>query len=313
MTRVLSEVYPYTVNGMKRFCLNRFLRIYPTYYAILLLNIACIYYIPPAIVNVSTSTHMPITLGEWVANLSIFGITQWYAAGTHTLMSTRLVNNVWSLNIELWFYIILSLFGAMRRLNFVILWVIIGVLQVGYSLYHGYDFQDRYSPITAGILPFGVGSLLYYLVKRWPCPKTWNIILCCFAISAWGVLPFIYKTHPLRAEAEGLYISLIISAVIIYCLANFQSKCYPRWAMTDKWLGNLSYSIFLCHFTAGIIMKWIFPSALDQTDGSLFLAALPLIHLMAWLLYIAIQYPLEHLRKLIHDNRSFKQLSSKDI
>lgn len=297
ITRILKEVYPYSRDGLKRFCVNRFLRLYPTYIAVFLLNLLLLHIAPDDALNMSWDLHMPTRIRHWLANIFIFGLTSWRTYGVDTVMSPRLVNNAWSLNIELWFYLILAL-GVMRNVKLVLLWLGLAIAHLIYAFSHNYDFFDRYLPVTAGLLPFALGSTLYFVVKRWPCSTRISLILGGTGLYAWIFLPFISSNEgnrPINAWVEGLYISLVISALILYALANLRPKDSPRWAPVDIWLGNLSYPIFLCHFTAEIGMKWAFPG-LDQHDGTLFAASLVPVNLLAWLLYKTIDHPLEKAR-----------------
>jgi peptidoglycan/LPS O-acetylase OafA/YrhL len=168
MTRVLNERYGFTPRGTVAFLLNRVLRLWPAYLAILGLTLIALLFLPLS--NFFFLIRMPTTLADIVTNLAILGqvtfdFKQWLPLAKPVVTS-------WSLSIELFSYLLLALYFARSSIR---LWAfaMIGAVAMGFSTWHcavsaepaaygPYCSQNRYGVLQAGFLPFAMGRLFYF-------------------------------------------------------------------------------------------------------------------------------------------------------
>lgn len=288
ITHILNTVYPPTREGLVRFALNRALRIYPAYYAVLALSIIILLFLPPEAVSFSPVLQWPDSLRGWLANIFIFGIAP---EKDEIASNFRFVDNSWSLAVELCYYVLLAV-GFARSRWLIALWLAVSLMFTGWQLYHGASFFERYALTTAGALPFSLGALLWHMLRRFPLkPKPASTIFLLGA-TIWLTTLVAAMHGALEAKIYDFYIALIGGLGLIAGLSMLTPSICPRFAKADKWLGHLSYPIFLCHNDAAIIMLAFF-SSVSRNDWSLFLAALPLIHLLAIGIAYGIEKPLQ--------------------
>ena len=110
MTRVLNERYGFTARGTAAFLLNRVLRLWPAYFAILGLTLIALWFLP--LQNFYPLIRFPMTPAEIVGNIAILGqvtfdFVQWSSLAKPTVTS-------WSLSIEVFSYLLLG--GAYQSL-----------------------------------------------------------------------------------------------------------------------------------------------------------------------------------------------------
>jgi len=96
MTCILNERYGFSARGTVAFLLNRVLRLWPAYLAILGLTLIALSFLPLS--NFFSLIRMPTTLADIVTNLAILGqvtfdFRQW-------LPLAKPVDTSWSLSIE---------------------------------------------------------------------------------------------------------------------------------------------------------------------------------------------------------------------
>jgi peptidoglycan/LPS O-acetylase OafA/YrhL len=80
------------------------LRIYPTYWACLVIGFLAVVCFPAS--TFIPSSVMPASAADWFANLGVFGLTQ--------MTVSRILPAAWSRHTELWFYLVIGLITAMR-------------------------------------------------------------------------------------------------------------------------------------------------------------------------------------------------------
>ncbi|HMF26688.1 MAG TPA: hypothetical protein VKG24_31855, partial [Pseudolabrys sp.] len=131
MTRVLNERYGFTTRGTAAFLLNRVLRLWPAYLALLGLTLIALLFLPLS--NFFFLIRMPTTPADIVTNLAILGqvtfdFRQWLPLAKPVVTS-------WSLSIELFSYVLLALYFARSSAR---LWAFaaVGAVAMGISTWH---------------------------------------------------------------------------------------------------------------------------------------------------------------------------------
>jgi peptidoglycan/LPS O-acetylase OafA/YrhL len=266
------------------FLINRFLRIYPTYW--LCLGFA---FIAASVVPLSTAVHpsfyLPRTFSDALVNVGIFGLTQETAS--------RLLPAAWSLNTELCFYLTIGLITATRpRLTLAML-----ALSLGFTVAiigRHFPFQFYGWPLGNGFA-FFLGSAIWQNrhVLKHPTPLYFTIGgFIAFEMLAW--MP------QSEASDEVVFASALAAGVFLYGLWNVPIDYYlPK--RVCSFCGRLSYPIFLLHWpvaalvwhATGIVFGW----RLLAAGGGVTV-------LIAALVVLLFEMPVERLRAAIRANRA---------
>ncbi|MBU0663426.1 MAG: acyltransferase [Proteobacteria bacterium] len=247
MTLILNERYGFDITGLRRYAVNRILRIYPPYLFIFIIAIMVAGLIPEIAQHINPALSMPLKPIEWTHNLFIFGLN----GDTH-----RLIPPAWSVDVELFFYCSMGVFFA-RNSTICFIWFFVSLIATVLMLTMGADFSLRYGSIIGASLPFSVGSMMYYfknelfISPQTHIPKATILFLlyACFSNFLWA-----------NPRNFGFYISLILGIYLQISLANLKRSDMPSWLrVTDSKLGDLAYPIFLCHWHVGAAIAFIAP------------------------------------------------------
>jgi peptidoglycan/LPS O-acetylase OafA/YrhL len=285
MSLVLDRVYGRSAAGTLRFLANRALRIYPPYWAALALGLAVLYALPETAARTSRYLALPADGREWLQNLWIFGLQ----GGQRP----RVVPPAWSLDVELCFYVAMALVLARARWT-IALWLAASLAYTGYLVASGAPFLERYAPPAAASLPFALGAALQRLAPGLPATPTALALAAPALFAVHSVLPTALLPQPARA---GFYLSLALAALAVASLRGVDPRRAPSWLWrADRALGDLSYPVFLLHWTvaAGLVAAGL-GGAWPRGPGLWWKAALATAAL-AWLLHRAVERPIEALR-----------------
>ncbi|SEQ23869.1 Peptidoglycan/LPS O-acetylase OafA/YrhL, contains acyltransferase and SGNH-hydrolase domains [Virgibacillus subterraneus] len=291
MALTLNKTYGFTLKGTKNFLTNRALRIFPPYLAVLLFSVFVVSLAPTIAHTLNVTMSMPESFAEWFKNLVILGL--------NNDAQTRLVPPAWSLHVELSFYIMMALILA-RSKKIVTTWFILSTAFTVFMVFAGFDYQNRYFPVYAASLPFSIGAMIYYYKDK----------LTFTSIPVLITLLTIYILHSGLATlvwndpgTEGFYFSLIITVLIIISLLNINKSIFPTWARkTDSFLGDLSYSIFLCHWPVAAFVTWIFLNGDTEKRLSIFLLSFLISHILAIIINLFIEKNVQKIRNRVRGN-----------
>jgi peptidoglycan/LPS O-acetylase OafA/YrhL len=292
MTAILNETYGFKPDGFARFALNRFLRLYPAYYVVLVLTVAALVAGLP-ISGLNSALRMPADAWSWFTNLALFG-----QVGFEALQVTeeRLVPSAWSVSIELVLYVLLALHFAKSPRNLIYL-LSAGILILGATLaFYGGDldgsgFLNRYTVLQAGIVPFSLGGLIYFARRSRlfdPSPLVFAAILAAHAVNMALCLG-----NAGYQMGGGLYISVLINALLIGCLFRVDSLT-PR-TVFRKTLGGMAYPVFISHWLVGNLVIAAAP-ILEARSFLHFVVSLAVTCVLSLLIYLLCDRPLEILR-----------------
>ncbi len=271
MALILNEKY--TGEGAtKTFYTNRFLRLFPAYWVTLLITIAfCWAAAHWAHVNVgawkqfttqSAQLSTAAKVGLAAANVTVIGQVELlylhvdastqHLAWTHTFLGSSpelwrflFVPQAWSLELEVLFYLLapflvrqsLAVIGSCIAATF--------ALRAGLIFGAGFDMDPwtyRFFPTEMGL--FLLGSFAYRLA-RVPAAQRFlhsraNGLLTAVALALTLVLPFLKSIPP--ALNWGYY--FLVAAAIPWLFEKSKSR------KRDRWIGELSYPIYIVHFLA---------------------------------------------------------------
>jgi peptidoglycan/LPS O-acetylase OafA/YrhL len=153
ITRVLRDAYDF---DSVAFWSNRALRLFPLYAISLIAGLLLIFGARDARAFFPAVWQISPTGIDWLGVLTVFpmGLSpmDWHF---------RPVPSIWSVGVELLNYLMLFMFVARSRWA-ALLTAIIAAIYHGWSIWHGDDLASRYFPFYAALLPFALGSLIYF-------------------------------------------------------------------------------------------------------------------------------------------------------
>ncbi len=317
MSLILNEKYIGADRSYKLFLTNRFLRLYPIYWAVLLLTFLLY------VLQAANSGHYPGILSLYLAmkqnvfsfsisiltNLLIFGQdivmymginpNNWNLFFTSNFRNAQLPMHVllfipqaWSLGIELVFYIIAPFLLHRKYRNIVALIILSVALR--FFIYHYLDLKT--DPWTYRFFPtelvfFLLGNLSYRMykkIKTIPIPRNLSIAIFCFIISFTVFYSFL-------GEGRYLFMSFTLRQVEYFMAVTLSVPFLFNYFKKNKFdnaVGELSYPVYISHVLVGTIMLAQSYKPL-QTPLSITLATL----LASWLLNRLISAPIERYRQ----------------
>jgi peptidoglycan/LPS O-acetylase OafA/YrhL len=264
MALVLEQAYDRGAAGVLKFYASRYLRLAPTYWAVLAATLIgglilrrSIYQpwaeLKPLLGAMSWKTLSVLSL----SNLLIFGQdvvmflgfdpsrgdlywTAHYQADAYPAFKFLLIPQAWSLGVELLFYVVAPF--ILRRRTWVLPVIVAASIAVRVVLARhglgGDPWNYRFFPSELGV--FLCGSIAYRAYR-----------------SGWGVLPRRAATWLLAALVAVLFVYQRIDApeavkrfaVVALVAAGLPSifSLTRNWKR-DNYIGKLSYPIYVCHF-----------------------------------------------------------------
>lgn len=264
MTMVLRESYQFRLSP---FAVNRFLRLYPIYFAIAAIGILFAATVPYHS-HFHPSWSGTLQNGDVAGNLLMF---PWafladdlvqvnflnLGALSSTVLHYRVIPSTWSIGIEIACYFLLWLFCA-RNLWTVLVTLVVAVGWHWYVGAAGIDGVQKYNPIPAALLPFGLGALAYYVAGRLP-----RVLVIGSGVRAQTALflallaLFCGNWYASTKSSVNLFNSVpyyanYAIAFIAVVLIN-RTRLSGLTGKVDKWLGDISYPMFLGHYVFAFI------------------------------------------------------------
>ena len=293
MTLILNETYGFGASNFLRFCANRILRLYPAYYAVMIIGAAHIALIGPlnAINPVLT---LPHTVRDIAANLAIVGLVGFDET---QVVPARLVPIGWSLGIELFCYALLGIYFARspgRLLAMLVIGLVIACVQVWHGVKTGapdYAFADRYVSLQAGLIPFAAGGLAYFYRRaRIFAPSAMKIAMLA---GLWAINLGLCATLEFHARVTGLYAAVPLNFLLVPLLFRHDLSA-PKLAW-QRTLGGIAYPLFIAHWLIGTLVALYVP-ALPAKEWGFFLVSMAATVAFAWLVYTMVDTKIENLR-----------------
>lgn len=283
MTSILNRIYGFDLKGIKTYLLNRILRIYPTYWIVFLTGFAFLIISPSVSGTINKAITFPNSLGSWFYNILLFDFKSLI---TGNLPDVRVIPPAWALGIEIFFYFAIPFWGKNKNRAF--LWFIASGILTLFLLVTRQSIDTRYYSVFAASLPFSIGSLMYYYLAKIKISHKTAIKISCV-----GMLLLLINAVLVKATNGFnllIYSYLGISTFTIVGLSKIKSKKIDKKiTKLDKFLGSLSYPIYLIHWVSGIIISLLFfdgtkPSQLSLGGKVFFILSLILAHILAILI-----------------------------
>lgn len=267
MTLILNEKYIGVNNSYKLFITNRFLRLYPIYWTVLLLTI--LYSIAVLIytkenyfgsLNVYSVNFENMNFGSFIflvfTNLFLFlqDVVMFLGLNTTTgnlfftsnfrettphLFSFLLIPQAWTIGVEIAFYLIAP-FLVKRKIKIIIPLILLSLI-LRTVLYFHFDLKN--DPWTYRFFPtelvfFLLGIVSYHIYKKLQIIEIKNDLMRLIWI---GILVFtlVYSFLPIPFKSYLYLITFFISLPFVFILTK-------TWKI-DSYIGELSYPIYISH------------------------------------------------------------------
>jgi peptidoglycan/LPS O-acetylase OafA/YrhL len=302
MALVVNEKYGPSGQGwVRRFYSARFLRLYPAYAAMCMVIVAwCFWRGSPT----ALTARLPVTGGEQlllaVLNISVLGqdlyemmnhvsagwVRSWFSP---TFFNTNfmMIGQAWSLSSEIFFYLLVPF--AVRSLprlvglfltSLAIRFFLIGVVGLESGIW-GYWF------IPATMCMFTLGSLSYQFYRA---VKTWRHA----PLVGWCALGFMTVWLIWRVMVDGVVLAVDATdnldqprfwfAYLTFAAAVPFVFIATKDVRIDRWIGDLSYPLYLCHgMFLGIVFNiWRLPQGTLLSVGIATVASLVAAIMLRW-------------------------------
>lgn len=266
ITRVLNDVYAFRGSA---FWANRWLRLFPAYYLVTGLTLPLILLFPDEAARYHRAWIFANEAMDYVNHVTLVPL-----AINHGPL--RIVPPSWSVAVEVINYGVLWAFTA-RSVRNALFILALGAAYHLIALIYGLDF---YYAFYAALLPFACGALVHFVA---PCVSRYGIA-SVFLLGLHLVLTPIVTQEPRLI----LYVSMALSIVVVASV----SRATP--GRTDKFLGDLSYPIFLTHWLVGFCIVLVSGTSPGWTLLALSIA--PLVGL-SWALAVGIDLVIEPMRR----------------
>jgi peptidoglycan/LPS O-acetylase OafA/YrhL len=307
---VEKKAYP----SIKSFYINRFLRLYPIYVVVAVLTLIAFFFgldkLPEQVAFFATYQKAPFAANALLAtsNISLF-FQDWvmFAAVENNqlkfatnfyksevvLYKGLIVPQAWTLGIELCFYAIAPFVLAKRKILLTLLTLSLA-LRI-YLVYIGLGMQDpwtyRFFPTELAL--FLLGALSHQVVlplykkvfasgniEKYSAFATYSLI---FITLVFWLIP----VSPLKKSAV-LFAIFFVAMPLTFL---FQSK--RDW---DKWVGDLSYPIYICHMLVIYVVSFFMERFGIQDTVALSLTSVVFTICISVALNIYVGKPVEALR-----------------
>ncbi|MEQ9395890.1 acyltransferase family protein [Haliea sp.] len=304
MTAIMHQNYGFSLGGIFKYAVNRGLRIYPIYWVACLLTLGLIVVFGSTEVsNFHSAMRYPTTANEIIKNIFII---------FPDLSSARLSPPAWALTVELFFYALIGL-GLSKYFFVTVIWFVCSLVYHVTALSPQFPWSDTYFSIAAASLPFSTGALIYFQRARFESfvKRNQTGILAVLVLSfALNFLLF----RDIVSKEFAFYFSYVICSLLVLALSFLNTSSSGRKA--DKWIGDLSYPIYLIHYQVGFLCLVAFQyfDFVDEVSSAAQLAAITLATIAVSRVVVALlQSPIDGVRDLVRDSGFSKTDSRHEV
>jgi peptidoglycan/LPS O-acetylase OafA/YrhL len=263
MTTIMHKSYGYSKKGMKNYCINRFLRLYPTYWFLVSIIILIILLVGAEFAATSHSKmQIPQNFGEWLANWAMI-----FPYFNPIEYSPRIAPPTWALTIELFFYVLIGL-GISKNKTISLAWFTCSLLYIVVSNIYTGSFGTGYGNILSASLPFSIGAVIYYyqkelsllLKKAAILPFLVSLVFVINVIAVPAAESFLspfYDTHGWKLNLLVTWANIPLSALMTVLLFEVKSNNILVLKL-DTRVGDYSYPLYIFHTAAACLASWIY-------------------------------------------------------
>ena len=257
MTTIMHNTYGYSFSGFKKYAMNRFLRLYPVYWSLLLVAVAMMFFVGNSFYSAfHTRINMPQNISEWLANLTMI-----YPDYNPVNYPVRLAPATWALTIEIFYYLLIGL-GLSKNKWISTLWFSLSLGYVIFNVIMG-RFTAGYGNVTSASLPFSIGAMIYWykdeimVVIRRISPAYFLIFTTLFILNlvVITIAQILFPEEAWKFGTVGTYANLFLTTFLIVILLEDGRRFVSK--KVDKIMGDLSYPVYIFHWSAAAFASWL--------------------------------------------------------
>jgi len=286
MALIIAEKYTGKNGSYRLFITNRFLRIYPLYWVVLLATIIFSTGLNPF--------RLPYTsVFKFISDITLLARTDYFSVNA-AVSNTPLVTPAWTLIIELTFYLFATFFVRLKTRY------LLGIAVLSFAIKYGiayYQMLHHIYPKT-GFFPaclvfFMLGIIAYRLYARLKMKRIDKRLIISFFVVMVLLTLFYYQVpafiryHNFQLK-EWLYY-VLFTTFIPFGFTLLKSN------PVDGFIGELSYPIYISHYLiVGILGSFLKISA---NTWQLFLIASAVTIIISLVLVLLIDKPVDRYRQ----------------
>lgn len=286
--------------GQSIFYSNRALHLYPNYFFALFLFLA-----PNPFLNPEGDEFFSTKFWLFMDFPSI--LSNFFLLGADTLLffnKVTIVGQAWSLGSEVFFYLMVP-FVITRP--FVVVVLLVGSFSVeAFFIAGGRDYHTFLYRLFPSVLAFFLmGTLGFYIYNKAKDHAISRYIgIGGIAFLFLYIACKIYQYEGIFVGFFDAYLASVQAYILIFALALFIPFLFiaTKNSKIDRFIGNLSYSIYLFHvFIIDLCRRFSPPTFLDNSDSFLAVTVILTI-LFSICVYFIIEKPIDAIRQKRVDN-----------
>lgn len=282
------------------FAINRFLRLFPAYWATMAF-VTTLFLL--GVPGVRKAMGLPHSWEDWL--LDIFYVN--FAGERPVLIPTG-----WAVTNEIVMYALIA-FGISRNRVFSIIWLAVSFVYFVWAVKFspGGAYYTHFS-VMAASLPFALGAVLFHfrdviVSPRWLTLVGGIVAALCLYLLGRGWIPYkeVFDGYLTYWNLRILFI--ISNAVLILGLYQIAKQAPSSLRRFDDLVGRVSYPMYLNHYGAAMCAALIMSSEKGAQFGiAVWVISLILSILTAWL----VDAPVERLRTRVREGKLSQAPSS---
>jgi peptidoglycan/LPS O-acetylase OafA/YrhL len=245
---------------MRQFYLDRCFKIFPQYLIVLFLTVVSYKFLGASPENTFMNTSFDFQ--RIVFDALLFPVS--FSVGSvadfiPSFAGQPIIPPAWSLSVELHFYFLVPLLILLStRILFCVFFISAILLTFSFFSTNEYwstiNFGYRY--IVSMLVVFGFGMMTSS--ENESHKKMAFIIWAYFCVLFVLILPMFPAWY--EFAVQEIVFGIIVAPAVFHYALNFKAK-YGWLASIDRWLGDLSYPVFLSHYLAIYLAQHIFGSS----------------------------------------------------